>query len=153
MIAFPHILIVEDNEDIYKATLRNLRRAHLVNPISWCAGARQALDFLRYEGEFAGRAESQADLMLIDLNLRGMDGRELIGILKKDEELKSIPIFALSSSREERDLRHCRSLGADGCIEKPVDFNGLAEAVRTMSGGWFGIALLPQTRTPPAREA
>ena len=146
MIPLPHILIVEDNEDDYEATVRSFRRAHFVNPISWCRHGQQALDFLRYEGEFARRVDCQADLILLDLNMPGLDGRKVLDVLKRDDALKTIPVVILTTSSDVRDVEECYALGASTYIQKPVDFKGLAEAIRTMNDYWFGIALLPQTQ-------
>ena len=145
MIALPHILIVEDNEDDYEATVRSFRRAHFVNPISWCRHGQAALDFLRYEGEFQTRSGSQADLILLDLNMPGLDGRKVLEVVKTDRGLRSIPIVVLTTSSDSKDIEDCYALGASTYIQKPVDFKGLAEAIRTMNNYWFGIALLPQT--------
>ena len=145
MIALPHILIVEDNEDDYEATVRSFRRAHFVNPISWCRHGQSALDFLRYEGEYQARNGSQADLILLDLNMPGLDGRKVLEVVKMDRGLKSIPVVVLTTSSDSKDIEDCYALGASTYIQKPVDFKGLAEAIRTMNDYWFGIALLPQT--------
>lgn len=144
MIALPHILIVEDNEDDYEATERSFRRARFINPISWCRNGQDALDFLRREGAYAGQGEVTADLILLDLNMPGLDGRRVLEILKADERFKSIPVVILTTSSDSKDVEKCYELGASTYIQKPVDFQGLAEAVRTMKDYWFGIAILPQ---------
>jgi two-component system, response regulator len=145
MIALPHILIVEDNEDDYEATERSFRRARFLNPISWCRNGQDALDFLRGEGKHA-RAEGalQADLILLDLNMPGLDGRRVLEIVKADERFKTIPVVVLTTSSDSKDVEKCYELGASTYIQKPVNFEGLAEAVRTMKDYWFGIAILPQ---------
>jgi two-component system response regulator len=144
MIALPHILIVEDNEDDYEATERSFRRARFVNPISWCRNGQDALDFLRREGAYANHREITADLILLDLNMPGLDGRRVLEILKTDERFKSIPVVVLTTSSDSKDVEKCYELGASTYIQKPVDFQSLAEAVRTMKDYWFGIAILPQ---------
>jgi two-component system, response regulator len=146
MIALPHILIVEDNEDDYEATERSFRRARFVNPISWCRNGQDALDFLRREGAYANYGEITADLILLDLNMPGLDGRRVLEILKADERFKSIPVVVLTTSSDSKDVEKCYELGASTYIQKPVDFQGLAEAVRTMKDYWFHIAILPQTQ-------
>jgi two-component system, response regulator len=147
MIALPHILIVEDNADDYEATERSFRRAHFVNPISWCQSGQAALDFLHYSGQYAKRPRSQPDLMLLDLNMPGVDGRKVLQIVKGDHSLKSIPIVVLTTSTAPGDIEDCYALGASTYIQKPVEFHGLADAIRTMKDYWFGIALLPKHHT------
>ncbi len=146
MLTLPHILIVEDNEDDYEAAVRSFRRAHFINPISWCKNGQSALDFLRYEGEYEGRKGTQADLILLDLNMPGVDGRKVLDVVKADKALKHIPVVVLTTSADTKDVEDCYELGASTYIQKPVDFKGLAEAIRTMNDYWFGIALLPQAQ-------
>jgi two-component system response regulator len=144
MIALPHILIVEDNEDDYEATERSFRRARFMNPISWCRNGQEALDFLRGEGKYANPdSRRDTDLILLDLNMPGLDGRRVLEILKSEERLKHIPVVILTTSSDSKDVDKCYELGASTYIQKPVNFEGLAEAVRTMKDYWFGIALLP----------
>jgi two-component system, response regulator len=146
MIALPHILIVEDNEDDYEATERSFRKARFLNPISWCRSGQEALDFLRGETQGGKKAAStDTDLILLDLNMPGLDGRRVLEILKHDDRLKTIPVVILTTSSDAKDVEKCYELGASTYIQKPVNFEGLAEAVRTMKDYWFGIAILPQT--------
>jgi CheY-like chemotaxis protein len=144
MIALPHILIIEDNEDDYEAAERSFRQAHFVNPISWCRTGQEALDFLQ-------RGRRPADLILLDLNLPGMGGRRVLEAVKADPALKSIPVVILTAIADSRDVESCLALGASTHIPKPVDFQGLTEAIRTMNDHWFGIALLPQTNEPKGK--
>jgi two-component system response regulator len=151
MIALPHILIVEDNEDDYEATERSFRRARFINPISWCRNGQDALDFLRREGNYARRPEVAIDLILLDLNMPGLDGRRVLECLKADERFKCIPVVVLTTSSDSKDVEKCYQLGASTYIQKPVDFQGLATAVSTMRDYWFGIAILPQTEMQQSR--
>jgi two-component system, response regulator len=146
MIALPHILIIEDNEDDYEATERSFRQAHFVNPISWCRSGQEALDFLQ-------RGHRPADLILLDLNLPGMGGQQVLQTIKADPSLKSIPIIIMTAISDSRDVELSHELGAATYVEKPVDFRGLAQAIRTMADPWFGIALLPQTNDQKGRNS
>jgi two-component system, response regulator len=148
MIALPQVLIIEDNEDDYEATERSFRRAHFINPISWCRNGQEALNFLRYEERYAARGGPQTDLILLDLNMPGLDGRQVLEMIKTDDELRSIPVVVLTTSADAKDIEKCYALGASTYIQKPVNFEGLSEAIRTMKDYWFGIALLPETHRP-----
>ena len=143
-----HVLIVEDNEDDYEATRRSFVKNHFVNPLSWSRSAEEALRTLRSnEGpQPGGQPESRPDLILLDLNMPGMDGRRFLEIIKADEKLKSIPVVVLTTSSDAMDIERCYQLGASTYIQKPVSFDGLTKAVSTMKDYWFGIALLP---SPP----
>jgi two-component system, response regulator len=142
-----HVLIVEDNEDDYEATRRSFLKNHFVNPLSWSRSAEEALQVLR-SGDAANagsQPEGRPDLILLDLNMPGMDGRRFLEIVKADDRLKSIPVVVLTTSSDTADIERCYQLGASTYIQKPVSFDGLTRAVSTMKDYWFGIALLPST--------
>lgn len=146
MLKLPNILIVEDNADDYEATERSFRRAHFLNPIFWARNGQQAIDFLR-------NSATPVDLILLDLNMPGIDGRHVLERVKSDTTLKTIPIIVLTTSSDEKDIQACYALGASTFIQKPVNFEGLAEAIRTMNDYWFGIALLPETHEQKGDQA
>jgi CheY-like chemotaxis protein len=83
-------------------------------------------------------------LILLDLNMPGVDGRQVLERLKASPTLRPIPVIILTTSSDTRDIEQCYALGASTFIQKPVDFDGLAAAVRAMRDYWFGIALLPE---------
>ena len=143
-----HVLIVEDNEDDYEATRRSFVKNHFVNPLSWFRSAEDALRALRSsDGECSDRpAEYRPDLIMLDLNMPGMDGRRFLEIVKADDNLKSIPVVVLTTSSDPTDIERCYQLGASTYIQKPVSFDGLTQAVSTMKDYWFGIALLPSAK-------
>ncbi len=139
MSTIPVILLVEDNEDDYEATVRSLKKNHFLNPIHWCRSGREALEFLKTATETG----ALPDLILLDLNMPGIDGRQVLTAIKGDAALKHIPVIILTTSNDARDVDHCYNIGASTYIQKPVSFEGLTEAIRTMKDYWFGIALLP----------
>ena len=141
MSAIPAILLVEDNEDDYEATVRSLKKNHFLNPVQWCKSGREALDFLQKTVESGAR--TLPDLILLDLNMPGIDGRQVLATVKGDALLRHIPVIVLTTSNDARDVDQCYSIGASTYIQKPVSFEGLTEAIRTMKDYWFGIALLP----------
>lgn len=142
------ILLVEDNIDDYEAAIRSFKQAHLDNPVQWCKSGRDALDYLKHEGAYASKRRSSAPaLILLDLNMPGIDGRKTLSLVKQDDELRKIPVVILTTSADERDIEQCYALGASTYIQKPVDFEGLVEAIRRIKNYWFGIALLPRGAT------
>lgn len=134
---FSKILLVEDNEDDYEATLRSLEKNHVMNPVHWCKSGQSALDYL-----FGENAE-KPDLVLLDLNMPGVDGREVLEKMKKNKATRSIPVVVLTTSKDPVDVDKCYEIGASTYIQKPVNFEGLTEAIRTMKDYWFGVAILP----------
>ena len=142
--SLPTILLVEDNVDDYDAATRSFKAAHLDNPVQWCRTGRDALDYLKHEGGYADRpAGPRPALILLDLNMPGIDGKKVLTIVKRDPALKKIPIVILTTSSDERDVTQCYELGASTYIQKPVDFDGLIAAVSRIKDYWFGVALLP----------
>src|ERR1700744_3763739 len=126
LIQSQSILLVEDNQDDYEATSRAFKKANLRNPIVWCKSGQDALTFLKQEG-----ARKHADndlrpgLILLDLNMPGMDGRKTLGVIKQDESLKQIPVIILTTSADERDIQSCYQTGANTYVQKPVSFEAL----------------------------
>lgn len=143
-LSLPTILMVEDSADDYEAAIRSFKEAHLDNPVHWCKTGQDALDYLKHQGSHAqAAAETRPALILLDLNMPGIDGRKFLELVKQDPALKKTPILVLTTSSDERDVTECYRLGASTYIQKPVDFNGLIAAVKRIKDYWFGIALLP----------
>jgi len=139
------ILIVEDSEDDYEATIRAFKKANLHNPVFWCRSGRDALDFLKREGAYANSAKTEKPgLVLLDLNMPGIDGRKTLQLIKEDARLKRIPVIILTTSSDERDVEGCYQMGANTYVQKPVSFDGLIEAIKRLKEYWFEIALLPK---------
>src|SRR5689334_4211565 len=93
------ILLVEDSADDYEATIRAFKKANLHNPVTWCQSGQEAVDFLR--GKDAAHAE-RPGLIMLDLNMPGLDGRKTLQLIKGDNSLKRIPVIILTTSGEER---------------------------------------------------
>ena len=135
------ILLVEDNQDDYEATVRSLKKNHLVNPVHWCKNGQEALNYLQNTGI------EKPSLILLDLNMPGIDGRQVLEKIKADPKLKYIPVVILTTSSDSKDVEQCYCIGASTYIQKPVSFDGLTEAIRTMKDYWFGVAILPNKET------
>lgn len=131
------ILIVDDNDDDVEAALRAFKRTNLKNTIVRATTGAEAIAMLRERRVRPG-------LILLDLNMPGLDGRRVLAILKGDEELRRIPVVVLTTSADERDIEQCYQLGANTFIQKPVDLDGLFAAVQRLKDYWFEIALLPR---------
>ncbi len=143
MTHIPNILLVEDNPDDYEATVRSLKRNHFMNPVKWCKNGKDALEFLHGTGKYESDQTVTPDLVLLDLNMPGVDGRKVLSEMKKNDRLRQIPVVVLTTSTDAKDVDACYDLGASTYIQKPVSFEGLTEAIRTMKDYWFGVAILP----------
>jgi two-component system, response regulator len=132
------ILIVEDSADDFEATKRAFAKANLRNAIAHAFSGEEALAYLR-----SATAE-RPGLILLDLNMPGIDGRKTLEIIKRTESMKKIPVVVLTTSNDERDIKACYELGANTYIQKPVDFDGLISAIQRLKEYWFEIAILPK---------
>ena len=145
-----HILLVEDSPVDYDILKRAFETARMVNTLSHCEDGEDALDYLYQRGAYAepGKAPRPA-VILLDLNLPGTDGREVLAEIKHDPDLRSIPVVVLTTSLDERDIEQCYSEGANSYVQKPVDFDGFLEAVQRMNEFWFELVVLPHQAARP----
>lgn len=140
------ILVVEDNDDDYFITLHAFGKNSLQNPIRRCTNGDQALDYLFRRGEFSGATTApRPGIILLDLNLPGVDGREVLRQIKNDPELRRIPIVILTTSSAEQDVERCYNAGANSYMQKPVDLGSFIGAIGRFSDYWLNTVLLPKT--------
>ncbi len=132
------ILLVEDNPDDVKLTLRAFKRNNLMNPIVVARDGVEALDFLFARGAHAGRAGKPLPaLIVLDLKLPRLDGLGVLKAVRADERTKVVPVVILTSSKEEQDLVQGYSLGANSYVRKPVDYAEFLEAARVLGIYWL----------------
>jgi len=135
------VLLVEDNADDAALTRHALEQAKVHNQVHHVTSGVEALAFLRREGRFAGA--QPPDLILLDLNLPGMDGRELLKIVKADERLRHIPVVVVTGSHVDADVRESYRLHANAYVKKPVNTQDFLEAVNSIEQFWLQIVRLP----------
>ncbi|MDP2833303.1 MAG: response regulator [Pseudomonadota bacterium] len=137
------VLLVEDepaDAHLVKVALRENRL--LVDLHVTCDGV-EALQFLRRQEPFA--EVPRPNLILLDLNLPRMDGREFLAVVKKDSALADIPVVVLTTSDVERDVVASYQLCAAGYITKPVDMEQFSSAIRSLGNYWFALVRLPES--------
>jgi CheY-like chemotaxis protein len=138
------ILLADDDEDDRLMTRDALRDARLHNPLRTVMDGVELLEYLRHEGQYADPNESpRPGMILLDLNMPRMDGREALGAIKGDPELRSIPVVVLTTSKAEEDVIRSYDLGVNSFITKPVTFLGLVEVMKVFSRYWLEIVDLP----------
>ena len=136
------ILLVDDNRADVRLTQEALREGRLTAELHVARDGEEALRFLRREEAFAGRP--RPDLILLDLNMPRMDGREVLTELKDDPELRRIPVVVLTTSTARADIESSYDLHANCYVAKPLDFDQFARAVRAIEDFWFsGLVKLP----------
>lgn len=132
------ILIIEDSEDDFEATVRAFSKTNLCNPIKHVFSGEEALTYLHEV------SNPRPGIILLDLNMPGLDGRRTLEIIKQQPSLKKIPVIILTTSNDEYDVKSCYELGANTYIQKPVDFDSLILAIQQLKEYWFEIAILPK---------
>jgi len=141
------ILIVDDSEDDYDATVRALvKGTNLKNPIYRCENGREALDYLFQRGRYADpNSAPRPGLILLDLNMPGIDGRQVLKELNSHDDLRRIPTIVMTNSDDERDINACYEMGANTYIQKPLKWASFFEAMTRLKEYWFEIAVLPRS--------
>lgn len=139
------ILLVEDSDEDFEVTKRSFARSGLVNPIQRCADGDEALDYLFRRGEYANPDSSpRPGIIMLDLNMPGTDGREVLKTMKSDMLLKKIPVIVLTTSSDSRDIDECYKEGANSYIVKPVDLDGFMQAIQRLRDYWFEVVVFPK---------
>lgn len=137
------ILVVEDSPEDFEATRRSLQRGGLLHPLVHLGNGDEALDYLFRRGHFARDRSPRPRLILLDLNLPGTDGREVLASIKADDDLRQIPVIVFSTSRDHRDVEACYRAGANSYVQKPVDLPEFRRALDSVKSYWFETVLLP----------
>jgi len=135
------ILLVEDNPGDVELTRIAFREAKVPNPLRVVADGVQAMAYLRQEPPFEDAI--RPGLILLDLNLPRVDGREVLQTVKSDPELRRIPVCVMSTSRQESDVRRSYDLHANSYISKPVTIAPLIEILTQLRNYWLRTVLLP----------
>jgi len=135
------ILLVEDSPGDVRLTKEALKDSKLYNNLNVVPDGVEAIAFLRREGNYANAP--RPDLILLDLNLPRMDGRQVLQEIKNDDNLKRIPVVVLTTSANETDIFITYNLHANCYITKPVDFSQFMSVVKSIENFWFSIVKLP----------
>jgi CheY-like chemotaxis protein len=135
------VLLVEDNPGDADLTQETLESNRLLVEISVVVDGEQAIDFLLTRGNYSD--VELPDLVILDLNLPKMDGREVLAEMKQHERLRMIPVVILTSSDAERDIAQSYALGANCYVTKPVDLVAFQSIVKSIDGFWFTVVKLP----------
>lgn len=139
------ILLADDDPDDRMFARRALAESRLANELRCVEDGEELLAYLRREGEYADpEASPRPHVILLDLNMPRLSGREALEQIKADAALRTIPVVVLTTSAEEEDVLRSYDLGASSFITKPVTFEGLVEVMRGLGNYWFEIVRLPE---------
>jgi two-component system, response regulator len=137
------IAVAEDDRDDRELTRDAFGEVGTQNPITFFNDGAELLDYLN---ECAGNSPGSSRLpamILLDLNMPRVDGRQVLRHIRADLRLQHLPVVVMSTSRSDRDIRDSYSAGANSFITKPAKFQGLVDALRSLDGFWFNVASLP----------
>jgi two-component system response regulator len=132
------VLLVEDSSSDAEMTIRALRKNNLANRLLHLTDGAEALDFLFAEGKYSDREmENSPRVILLDLKMPKINGKEVLQRIKSDARTKNIPVVVLTSSREDPDIKECYSLGVNGYVVKPVEFDKFHKAISNLGLYWM----------------
>jgi CheY-like chemotaxis protein len=135
----PLLLVVEDSNEDFEVLQRFIKRSPVNVSIERCASGEQALAFLQpYD-----RVPERPGLILLDLNLPGTDGREVLRQVKQDQQLRTIPVVIFTTSNSPKDVEDCYQYGVNSYIVKPINFEQLKRDIQALLEYWFEITTLP----------
>jgi CheY-like chemotaxis protein len=143
------LLVVEDSNDDFKMLQRLMHRMAVRNPIYRCTNGDDALDFLYQRGNYRDMtvaSPQRPSVILLDLNLPGIDGRDVLGQLKQDQSFREIPVVVFTTSPNPDDVELCYQKGANGYLIKPMDAEELQKTVQAFVDYWL------ETNIPPALD-
>ncbi|BAY77557.1 response regulator receiver protein [Nostoc linckia NIES-25] len=135
------ILLVEDSPSDANLTIKGFLNARIANNLHWVEDGESAMNYLLSQGEFADAI--RPDIILLDLNLPGMDGRELLTEIKSDPNLKSIPVVVITTSNDEQDILRSYNLSANCYVTKPIDVYQFIQVLQLIKDFWLIAVTLP----------
>lgn len=139
------LLIVEDSDEDFYTTTRALKKSGLANNIHRCADGQEALDYLYRQGDYTDAEKFPLpNLILLDLNLPKVDGKQVLDKIKHDKKLRTIPVVVLTTSNDEKDIEDCYMNGVNSYMQKPVDLDKFMNSIQRLKDFWFEIVILPK---------
>jgi CheY-like chemotaxis protein len=138
------ILMADDDPEDCMLTREALIESRLANTINVVSDGEELMDYLWNRGKYTDPVSApRPGLILLDLNMPRLDGREALALIKKDPNLRRIPIIVLTTSKAEEDVFRSYDLGANSYITKPVSFEAMVAITKTFTQYWFNIVELP----------
>jgi two-component system response regulator len=140
----PCVMLVEDSIEDRVATIRAFEKCGFKGRIFSCVDGEDALDFLHRRGKYESEgAAPRPGVILLDLNMPGTDGREVLAEIKSNPKLKTIPVIVLTTSTDSRDVGGSYLAGASSYVRKPVDLREFMNTIRSLHEWWFESTILP----------
>lgn len=142
------IMMADDDPDDRSMTKEALEENFLLNELRFTEDGAELMDYLKRRGKYSNPESSpRPGVILLDLNMPKKDGRECLKEIKSDDDLKSIPVIVLTTSKAEEDILRTYDLGVNSFVTKPVTFMELVEVMKNLGNYWFDIVQLPKYNT------
>lgn len=139
------IMMADDDPDDRSMTKEALEENFLLNELRFTEDGAELMDYLKRRGKYSNPESSpRPGVILLDLNMPKKDGRECLKEIKSDNDLKSIPVIVLTTSKAEEDILRTYDLGVNSFVTKPVTFMELVEVMKNLGNYWFDIVQLPK---------
>lgn len=140
------ILLADDDPGDQNLTRRAFAKAKLSNDLRIVADGEEALDYLLHRGRYADPASApRPDLVLLDLNMPKLDGREVLRQIRARDDLRRLPVIVMTTSQQEEDILRSYDLGANSYLTKPVSMEGFLRVAEGLDDYWFQLVVLPPT--------
>jgi CheY-like chemotaxis protein len=145
------LLVIEDSDEDFETLNRIITQVSTLSlDIHRCMDGEDGLNWLNQSGKYSASDDNQnhcnPDLIILDLNLPGIDGCKIVGMIRQTKSLKAIPIVVLSTSSNPQDIEGCYQAGVNGYMLKSIDINPLRDSIRIMLDYWFKAIILPSSR-------
>ena len=140
------ILMADDDPDDRLLIKQAMEENGFPNVIEFVVDGEDLINYLTHQGKYAHKKTVRPGLILLDLNMPKMDGRQALRLIKSDPNLRSIPVLILTTSQEEEDIFQTYDLGVNSFITKPARFHELVEVIREIGKYWFNTVVLPKTK-------
>jgi CheY-like chemotaxis protein len=140
----PTILMADDDADDRMMMKEALEQSNFSHSLHFVEDGEELLDYLHGRGKYLIEKVQKPNLIILDLNMPTIDGREALGYIKTDIDLKRIPVIVLTTSRAEEDIVRTYDLGVNSFITKPIHYNELLLVARDIGNYWFGTVSLPK---------
>ncbi|MEI6043576.1 MAG: response regulator [Chloroflexota bacterium] len=141
------IIVVEDSDEDYETILWIFKKLAVTHPVIRCEDGEELLHYLSQQSKRTERDEIlQPGLIMLDLNLPGIDGRQILQRIKANERFKVVPVVVLTTTSNPKDIKTCYQNGANSYILKPVDLEKFVRTMQRLLDYWFEVSLLPDIR-------
>ena len=137
------LLVIEDSDEDFVFLQKVMTKLSGSNPIYRCVDGDEAIEFLYCQGDNYSQSVPRPAVILLDLHLPGINGKEILKKVKQDEQLKTIPIVVFTTSTDPDDIYSCYEYGANGYMLKPTDLADLKKTIQVFVNNWLDICVLP----------